>query len=106
MVGHCRDTWWLGTAGILDGWALQECLVVGHCRDILRLGTARILSGWDTLNRGAAAILCSCCWSLQGCCAVIGHCTDTLWLGTAGISCHRALQSGSARREGEDKIDF
>ena len=40
MVGHCRDTLWLGTAGILCGWALQGYLVVGHCRDTLRLGTS------------------------------------------------------------------
>ena len=62
MVRHCRDTWWLGTAGgysalaeilggwallgysavgaagTLGGWALQGCLVVGHCRDAVRLG--------------------------------------------------------------------
>ena len=55
MVGHCRDTWWLGTAGILctvgtegirGGWALQGYLVVGHCRDTLQLGAAGILGGW------------------------------------------------------------
>ena len=51
MVGHCRDTWWLGTAGILDGWALQGALrgdlVVGHCRETWWLGTAGILGGWS-----------------------------------------------------------
>ena len=30
LVGHCGDTWWLGTAGILCGSALQGYLVVGH----------------------------------------------------------------------------
>ena len=24
MVGHCRDTWWLGTAGILGGWSRKS----------------------------------------------------------------------------------
>ena len=33
-VGHCRDTWW------------QEYLVLGRCRDTVRLGTAGILCGW------------------------------------------------------------
>ena len=46
MVGHCRDTWWLGTAGILGGRALQGYLVVGHCKDTWWLGTAGILGGW------------------------------------------------------------
>ena len=39
-VGHCRDTWWLGTAGILCGWALQGYSAVGHCRNTLPLSTA------------------------------------------------------------------
>ena len=55
VVGHCRDTWWLGTAGTLGGWALQGHLVVGHCRDTWWLGTAGL---------------------------VIGHCRNTWWLGT------------------------
>ena len=46
MVGHCRDAWWLGTAEILGGWALQEYLVVGHCTDTWWLGTAGIRGGW------------------------------------------------------------
>ena len=45
-VKHYRDTHWLGTAGILIGWALQGYLVVGHCRDTSWLGTAGILRGW------------------------------------------------------------
>ena len=65
MVGHCRDTWWLGTAGILGGWALQTYSAVGHCRDTWWLGTAGILGGW----------------ALQGYSAV-GHCRDTWWLVT------------------------
>ena len=56
MVGHCRDTLQLGTAGILDGWALQGYLVVGQCRDTLRS-------------------------ALQGD-LVVGHCRDTWWLVT------------------------
>ena len=67
-VGHCRDTWWLGTAGILCSWALQGYLVVEHCRDTLQLGSVRILCGW----------------ALQGYSAV-GHCRDTWWLSTAWI---------------------
>ena len=35
-VGHCKDTWWLGTA---------RHLVFGHCRDTWWLGTAGILGG-------------------------------------------------------------
>ena len=31
-VGHRKDTWWLGTAGILGGWALQGYFAVGHIR--------------------------------------------------------------------------
>ena len=45
MVGQCKDTLRLGTAGILGGWALQGYLVVGQCKDTLRLGTAGILGG-------------------------------------------------------------
>ena len=67
-VGHCRDTLWLGTAGILGGWALQGYFAVGQCKDTLRLGTAGILCGW----------------ALQGY-LVVGHCRDTWWFGTAGI---------------------
>ena len=53
-VGHCRDTWWLGSVRILCGWALQTYsagwalqgyLVDGQCKDTLRLGTAGILGG-------------------------------------------------------------
>ena len=43
MVGHCKDTLELGTAGTLCSWALQGYFAVGHCEDTLRLGTARIL---------------------------------------------------------------
>ena len=43
MVGHCRDTFRLGPAGIFGGWTLQGYSAVGHCRDTLELGTARIL---------------------------------------------------------------
>ena len=45
MVGQCKHTLRLGTAGILGGWTLQGYLVVGHYRDTLRLGTAGILGG-------------------------------------------------------------
>ena len=67
-VGHCRDTWWLSTAGtlcgwahplsiagILIGWALQGYLVVGRCRDTLRLGTAGILGGWPLKSASSRA---------------------------------------------------
>ena len=47
VVGHCRDTWLLGTAGILGGWALQGYFAVGHCRETWWLGTAEILGGWS-----------------------------------------------------------
>ena len=79
MARHCRDTWWLGTAGILGGEALQGYLVVGHCRDTLRLGTAGTLGGWATAGM------------LGG-----GHCNDALRLGTAV----------RLRAEGEDNMDF
>ena len=65
MVEHCRDTHWLGTAGILIGWTLQGYSLVGHCRDTYWLGTAGILIGW----------------ALQGY-LVVGHCRDTWWLVT------------------------
>ena len=85
MVGHCRDTWWLGTAGTLGGWARQGHLVVGHCvvghcRDTWWLGTAGTLGGW----------------ALQGH-LVVGHCRDTWWLGTAGTLGGWALKSASSR---------
>ena len=49
-VGHCRDTWWLGTAGILGGWALQGYLVVGHCGDTWWLVTkVSFQSGEDNI---------------------------------------------------------
>ena len=80
VVGHCRDTlrlgtagilWQLGTAGILCvRWALLGYCVIGHCKDILRLGTAC----WDTLRWGTARTLCG------------GHGKDTLRLVTAGYS--------------------
>ena len=104
MVGHCRDTWWLGTAGTLGGWALQGHLAVGHCRDTW-LGTAGTLGGWalqghlvvghcrDTWWLGTAGTLGG--WALQGHLAV-GHCRDT-WLGTAGTLGGWALKSASSR---------
>ena len=65
-VGHCRDTWW------------QEYLVVGRCRDTLRLGTAGILCGWAlqgylVVGQGTAGILCG--WALQEYFA-IEHCSQ------------------------------
>ena len=75
----------MGTAEILQGWALQGYLVVGHCRvvggcrDIWWLGTAGTLCG------GA----------LHGH-LVVGRCRDSLRLGTAV----------RLRVEGEDNIDF
>ena len=67
-VGHCRDTFRLGPAGIFVGWK------VGHCRDTLQLGAAGILCGW----------------AQQGYFAV-GHCKDTYWLSTAGMLCGWAV---------------
>ena len=104
MVGHCRDTHWLGTAGILGtrrfgtagilgGWALQGYLVVGHCTDTWWLGTAGILCGWAH-PLSIAGILIG--WALQGY-LVIGHCRDTLRLGTAGILGGWSLKSASSR---------
>ena len=92
MVGHCRDTWWLGTAGILGagilcGSALQGYSAVGHCRDTHWLGTAGILGGW----------------ALQGYFAV-GHCRDTLWFGTAGMDSW--LVTKVSFQWGEDNIYF
>ena len=71
VVGHCRDTWWLGTTGTLGGWA---------CRDTRWLGTAGTLGGW----------------ALQGQ-LVVGHYRDTWWLGTAGTLGGWALKSASSR---------
>ena len=98
VVGHCRDTWWLGTAGILGAWALQGYSAVGHCRDTWWLGTAGILCGWhckDTLRLGTARILGGS--ALQGYLAV-RHCRDALRLGTAGILCGGALHEYSKQR--------
>ena len=78
-VGHCRDTWWLGTARILCGWALQGYLVAKHRSDTWWLGTARILCGW----------------ALQGFSAV-GHRRNTLPWSTAS----------KLLAEGEDNIDL
>ena len=55
MVGHGRDTWWLGTAGTLGGWALQGHLVVGHCRDTWWLGTAGTFGGWALKSASSRA---------------------------------------------------
>ena len=85
MVGHCRDTLQLGTAGILCGGALRGYLVVEHCRNILRLGSVRIPAVGhcrETLQLGTAGIRGGS--ALQGY-LVVGHCRDTWWLGTAGI---------------------
>ena len=57
VVGHCKDTWRLGAAVILGGWAAGHCrmlcgwalhgyLAVGHCRDTWRVGTAGMLGSW------------------------------------------------------------
>ena len=84
-----RNTWWLGTAGILCG--------------ILQLGTAGILGGWALWGYlvGTAGILCG--WALQGYSAA-GHCRDTLRLGTAGILCGWALQGYSAAGHCRDTL--
>ena len=106
VIGHCRDTLRLGTAGILGGVALQGYSAVGHCRDTHWLGTAGILRGWALQGHSAAghcrdiwwfgtAGLCG--WALQGY-FTDGHCRDTWWLGTAGTLFGWALQSGSVRR--------
>ena len=80
-LGHCRNTFRLGPAGIFGGWTLQGYSAVGHCRDTLQLGTAGILCGWalqgylvvehcrDTLRLGSVRILCGS--------ALVGHCKDT-----------------------------
>ena len=64
-----------GRLGKLCGWALQGYSAVGHCRDTWWLGTARIL--WlgteDTLRLGTAGILCG--WALQEYVA-IEHCSQ------------------------------
>ena len=63
-VGQCKDTLWLGTAGILCcgwalqgylGWAVQGHSAVGHCRDTLRLGAAGILGGWSLKSASSRA---------------------------------------------------
>ena len=45
-LGHCRDTFRSGPAGIFGGWTLQGYSAVGHRRDTLQLGIAGILCGW------------------------------------------------------------
>ena len=68
-IGHYRDIWWLGTTGLLGGWALQVYLVVAHCRDTLQLGTSvRICS--DNPWLGTTGKLGG--WALQGY-LVVGH---------------------------------
>ena len=82
VLGHCRDTWWLGTARILGGWPLQFYLAVG------RLGTARMLGGWactDTWRLVTAGTHGG--WAVQGY-SVVGH-----WLGTSDIRGGWALQT-------------
>ena len=58
VIGHCRDTW-LGTAGILTGCALLGYPAVGHCKDTLWLGTAGILGRHcrDPLRVGTSGII-------------------------------------------------
>ena len=34
VVRHCRDVWWLDTAGILGGSAMHGYLVFRRCGDI------------------------------------------------------------------------
>ena len=97
MVRHCGDTLQLGTAGILDGSALQGYSAVGHCRDTgwalqgYWVGTAGILGGWALRILCGWALRILCGWALQGY-LVVGHCRDTLRLGTAWILCGWALQ--------------
>ena len=76
---HCKDTCWLGTAGMLGDWALQGYLAVRHCKDTFRSGNTGVL----------------CNWALQGLSAV-EHCKDTLRLGTAGNVGDGALPCGWA----------
>ena len=95
-VGHCRDTFRLGpagifggrTLGILCGWAVSGYLVVGHCRDTWWLGTAGILGGW-ALQGYSAVRHCRDTLRLS---TSVKHCRGTHWLGTAGILCGWALQ--------------
>ena len=56
--GHCRNTAGLGTGGILSalgGWPLQGYSAVGHCRDAWWLGTAGCRDAWWL---GTAGMLC------------------------------------------------
>ena len=55
MVGHCRDTLQLSTAGILCSWALQGYSAVGQCRDTWWLGNAGILGGWSLKSASSRA---------------------------------------------------
>ena len=95
MVGHCRDTLQLGTAGIRGGWALQGYSAVRHRRDALRLGTAGILGGWAL--QGYSAVQHCRDTRRFGTAGILGHCRDTWWLGTAGILGGWSLKSASSR---------
>ena len=88
VVGHCRDTLLFGTTGILTGSALQGYFAVGHYRDASWLGTARILCDWAH-PLSIAGILIG--WALQEY-LVVGRCRDTWWLGNVRILCGWALQ--------------
>ena len=68
VARHCRDTWWLGAAGIPGGQALQGYLVARHCRDTWWLGTAGTLCGWALQGHLVVG-------ALRGC-LVVGHCSQ------------------------------
>ena len=90
MVGHCRDTLRLGTAGILCGWGLRGYSAVGHCWDTLWLDYGWALPGYSMVGQGHSSIgHCLLGYS------AVRHCRDTVQLGTA-----------IRLRAGEDNIDF
>ena len=94
----------MGTAEKLWSWALKYKFADARCKNALRLllVTAGILDGWalqDTVRLGSAGILCwldtagmiFCGGTLQRH-VVVGHCRDTWWLGSAGVLWGWALQ--------------
>ena len=86
MVGHCRDTWWLGAAGVLIGWALQGYSLVGHCRDTWWLATAGILGGWP-LNSASSRARTTSTLKSNNPTARVGNNTKTLAASMCG-QCH------------------
>ena len=109
-VGHCRNTWWLATPGMLGGWALQGYF----CGWALQGYDARrpidwALQGYFAVAQGYSAVG-HCRDALPFCIAVRlreegtanGHCRDTQRWGIARILSGWAPQGYSANGHCKD----